>query len=1044
MEVLMRKRFFVLLGLLPLIATAQKGSWTETTRQDFSDGSYERDIYCSYRSISYEPDSGAIEFVPRFDFTNDGWIDVVVSNKPNSGTWSDAKKDWILLYTGGADGFNTQRFLSYPTFNGATVDGADLDLDGFNDLVACHYYSPGNAKVGGLCIYWGTAAGPSPTDTTMLPQKQQTESVYIADVNKDGWLDIIGTDYGARLDTTFGSGNDSVAIFWGGPNRAYSSSRMSALPAAVARHNFQVADFDKDGYYDLFIVNYYGTQDYIYWGSADGFKASSVTKLNFLASYPHGCNAADFNKDGWLDFVLTGTGSVQKAYVYYADSTKPRIYTRPDTLNTGSVFGGSASFDYNSDGWLDVIFYRGDASDSTGASKFKPWVYLGGSNGFSDSSRLEFGARKYNMSGGFLADFNKDGIDDLLVHSWVLFDSSGVLWGPDWNYHTQLYCNTDHHAQCRDVGNVYTREKREPYISNVYDAGEVVNWDAFITVDSTPGNSNINFRVRTGPTPVPDASWTDWFQARSNGSIPDSVNGKLAINRYFQYDAGLQWSYLADLPVLFEVTTYWGPSITLEPDYDSTTYPDVQITYPMTVTNGGTVSDVINVTTEGTRSDWTLVLYSASGDEMVDNNSDGILDVDSVAGNAATSTFRVGLTPPADAMVGDVDTTIVWVHSTNNETVRDSAVLITHVEPIPALLLVPNQDSSAYRGQTIRYRLTLTNSGNGPDVVDMTTEGTKAGWMVDLLNQSTGPMTDSDSDGIPDLGEVPAAGGTADLYVDVTIPFSATEGELDTTWVLARSSVDTTTTAQARLVTQALVPPDTVPVVAVRIDPDTTLETAPEIQVVFPMRIQNLGNKQDTFDIEVTFAGPNEWAYRLLTSSGTPLGDLNNNDVPDVGILDPGMGQDFSFELTPPPGVGNNFTDTLSLRNVAIALVTARSSVRDTVTDLANDTAIVIPQFNVHNFPNPFTGPTTFYFSLPERGTVTLKIYNRAGEFLATVVENKHYESGVFFEPWGGITDQGKTVAPGVLLYNFYFVPDDQEHKPKSVVKKALSKGGSQ
>lgn len=1038
----MRKYFFVLLGLLPAVTVAQKGSWTETTRQDFSDGSYERDIYCSYRTSPQDPDSGALEFVPRFDFTNDGWIDVVVSNKPNSGSWSEAKKDWILLYTGGADGFNTQRYLSYPTNNGATVDGADLDLDGYNDLVVCHYYSPNNAKVGAICIYWGTAAGPSPTDTTMLPQKQQTESVYIADVNKDGWLDIIGSDFGARLDTTFST--DSVVIFWGGPARAYSGSKITVLPAAVARHNFQVADFDKDGYYDLFVVNYYGTQDYIYWGSKDGFNASTVTKINFLSTYPHGCNTADFNKDGWLDFVITGNYSIDKAYVYYADPTKPRTYKKPDTLNTGKVFGGSASFDYNTDGWLDVIFYRGDASDSTGASKFKPWVYLGGPSGFSDSSRLEFGARKYNMSGGFLADFNRDGIDDLLVHSWVLFDSSGVLWGPDWNYHTQLYCNTDHHAQCRDVGYVYTREKREPYISNVFDAGQSVNWDAFITIDSTPGNSNINFRVRTGTTPEPDASWTDWFQARSNGSIPDSVNGKLAINRYFQYDAGLQWAYLADLPVLFEVTTYWGPSITLEPDYDSTTYPAVEIIYPMTITNDGTVSDVINVTTEGTLSSWTLVLYSSSGNEMEDNNSDGIADVDSVAGGGSTYTFRVGLTPPSDAQVGDVDTTIVWIHSTNNETVSDSAVLVTHVEPMPALLLVPNQDSSAYRGQTVRYRLTLTNSGNGPDVVDFTTQGTLPEWTADLLNQTAGPMTDTDSDGIPDVGIVPAADGAADMYVDITIPFSASEGERDTTWVVARSSVDTTTTALARLVTLALVPPDTVPVVAVRLDPDTLFETEPETPVVFPMRVQNMGNKQDTIDIEVSFAGANEWTYRLLTSQGAPLGDLNNNGIPDVGVLDPGMGQGFDFEVTPPPGVGNDFTGITTFSNVAIALLTARSSVRDTVTDLAQDTAVVIPQFNVHNFPNPFTGPTTFYFSLPERGTVTLKIYNRAGEYLASVVEDKHYESGVFLEPWDGLTSQGQIVAPGVLLYNFYFVPDDQEHKPKSVVKKALSKGGSQ
>lgn len=1040
----MRRAFVLFTLLLPLVVFGQQGSWTETSRNDFSDGWYERDIYCSYRAVSYEPDSGALEFVPRFDFTNDGWIDVVVSNKPNSAGWDQAKQDWILLYTGGADGYNSQRFLSYLTNNGATVDGADLDLDGYNDLVVCHYYSPSMAKVGALCIYWGTAAGPSPTDTTMLPQKQQTESVYIADVNKDGWLDIIGSDYGARLDTTFGANADSIAIFWGGPNRAYSSSKATFLPASVARHNFQVADFDKDNFYDIFVVNYYGTQNYIYWGSKDGFNSTNLTRIDYQDTFPHGVTTADFNRDGWLDFVITGNYTINESYVYYGNPANPRVYNNPTKLNTGPVFGGCASFDYNSDEWLDVIMYRGQANQTTTFHE-KPWIYLGSETGFSDSNRLEIGARKYNMSGGFLTDFNKDGIVDLFVHSWDLFDSSGVLWGPDFYTHTQLFCNTDHHSQCRDMGHVYTREQREPYISNVFDAGQAVNWDAFITIDSTPGTSNINFRVRTGPTPTPDASWTDWFQARSNGSIPDSVNGKLAINRYFQYDAGLQWSYLADLPVLFEVTTYWGPSITLEPDYDSTTYPAVEITYPMTVTNDGTVSDVIDVTTEGTLPGWTLTLYTSTGDGMEDSNSDGIPDVDSVSGSGGQSVFRVGLTPPSDAMVGDVDTTIVWVHSTNNETVRDSAVLITHVEPMPALLLLPNQDSSAYRGQTVRYALTLTNSGNGPDVVDITTEGTLAGWNVDRLSGISAPLTDSDADGVPDLGSVPGGGGIAGLLVDVTIPFTATEGERDTTWVVAHSSVDTATTSRARLVTTVLVPPDTVPVVALRIDPDTLVETEPETPVMCTLRVQNLGNKIDTFDIEVGFITANVWNYRLLEISLVPLGDLNSNSVPDVGALVPGSGKEFLFEVTPPAGVGNDFTGTSALGNTAIAVLTARSSVRDTVTERSEDTILVIPLFNVHNFPNPFTGPTTFYFSLPEPGKVTLKIYNRAGEYLATVVENKPYDNpGVYFEPWDGLTSEGRRPAPGVMLYHFNFVPDNEAHRARNVVKKALSKGGSQ
>ena len=114
------------------------------------------------------------------------------------------------------------------------------------------------------------------------------------------------------------------------------------------------------------------------------------------------------------------------------------------------------------------------------------------------------------------------------------------------------------------------------------------------------------------------------------------------------------------------------------------------------------------------------------------------------------------------------------------------------------------------------------------------------------------------------------------------------------------------------------------------------------------------------------------------------------------------------------------------------------------MTESVEVTVVIVPEFNVHNYPNPFSGPTTFYFSLPEPGQVTLRIYNRAGEYLQTLIENQSYEAGVHFEPWDGLTSQSNQVAPGVLLYSFNFVPDNQDSKKKKVVKKALCQGGNQ
>ncbi len=1014
--------------MLPMGLVAQQGSWTETTRKDFSDGWYERDVYCSFRSSNMDTDSGAVEFIPRFDFTNDGWIDLVVSNKPNSSS-SGLRRDWILLYTGDGD-YSTDRYLQYATNNGAEIDGADLDLDGYADLIVCHYFSPDKSSDpdGAVTIYWGTADGPSPTDTTMLPASAQTEAVYVADLNKDGWIDILSGGV---------NGGNALAIFWGGPNRAYSNRKASYLPVKIARHNFEVADFDKDGYYDILVVNYNVAENYIYWGSQTGFHESNVSSLSFLGSYPHGSTVADFNNDGILDIVLTGTQTIREAYVYYGNGT--RSYSKPIKLKTGPVFGGAAALDFNQDGWLDIIFYRGQADESENF-KGKPWLYLGSAAGFSDSNKMEFGARKYNLSGGFLTDFNKDGILDLFVHSWDIFDSSGVMWGPDFNTHTQLYCNRDHHSQCRDMGHVYDRQQREPYISNIYDAGKKVNWDAFVTIDSTPGASQVRLFARTGPTAEVNSEWTSWVRARSNGSIPDiAPNGDTVINQFIQYKADMYWQYAAEFPVLFEITTYWGPQIIVEPDREDTTYPNVEARYNLTITNNAMANDVINISTEATSSGWQARLYDASGSAMTDNNSDGIVDVDSVDAKGGTKNFHVGITPPADASINDVDTTIVWIYSTNNETVKDSAVIITHIAPTPALLLTPNHDSSGYRGETIRYSMTLTNSGNAPDIVGITTQGTRTNWTVGLLDTAGLPLRDSDANGTPDLGTVPV--GSRNFTVNVTIPVDANAGDIDSTLVVAHSSIDTTTSS-AWLVTTTLVHPDTV--LALRVNPDTCVKTYPETSVQLPMRVRNLGNVADTVDVEIRFIDTDmAWTYKLLDAAGnSELGDMNSNGRPDVGIVGKEAEKSFILEVTPPPDVGNNFTGTNSSGLSAVALVTVRSSIKNTVTDFAEDTIVVIPKLNVHNFPNPFVGSTTFYFSLPEAGQVSLKIYNRAGEYLATVVENKAYEAGAHFEPWDGQSEAGKPTAPGVLLYSFQFVPDDSKSKPAKIVKTALSQGG--
>jgi hypothetical protein len=68
------------------------------------------------------------------------------------------------------------------------------------------------------------------------------------------------------------------------------------------------------------------------------------------------------------------------------------------------------------------------------------------------------------------------------------------------------------------------------------------------------------------------------------------------------------------------------------------------------------------------------------------------------------------------------------------------------------------------------------------------------------------------------------------------------------------------------------------------------------------------------------------------------------------------------------------------------------------------------------NFPNPFNPTTTIKFNMREKGHVTIKIYNVAGQLVRTLV-NEVRDVGPQSIDWKGRNDLGKSVASGVYFY---------------------------
>lgn len=68
------------------------------------------------------------------------------------------------------------------------------------------------------------------------------------------------------------------------------------------------------------------------------------------------------------------------------------------------------------------------------------------------------------------------------------------------------------------------------------------------------------------------------------------------------------------------------------------------------------------------------------------------------------------------------------------------------------------------------------------------------------------------------------------------------------------------------------------------------------------------------------------------------------------------------------------------------------------------------------NYPNPFNPSTTAVFEMRQKGHVTIKIYNVAGQLVRTLV-NEVKDKGSHRIIWDGANDAGNTAASGIYFY---------------------------
>ncbi|MFP4393905.1 MAG: PKD domain-containing protein [Anaerolineales bacterium] len=269
--------------------------------------------------------------------------------------------------------------------------------------------------------------------------------------------------------------------------------------------------------------------------------------------------------------------------------------------------------------------------------------------------------------------------------------------------------------------------------------------------------------------------------------------------------------------VVRDVTSAFKPGVAFAPDETRAVSPDTVVTYTHTLTNTGNATDTFYLTWDSSRG-WADLLDPGPFTLLADE----------------TATVRVEVTVPPGTG-GLTETTVVT--ATSDGGAGPLAVTdITAVYP-PGVALAPHYAETLEPGDAITYTHALTNTGAGPDTMDVDLAVSSRGWatLVDA-----GPF---------DLN----AGASATVRVRVDAPLGS--GGLSETTVLTASSL-------AGDVSAAVTDTTSVPrAYGVTFAPDHEQALASGATHTYTHQLTNAGNGDDTF--ELSFASSAGWATLL-------------------------------------------------------------------------------------------------------------------------------------------------------------------------------------
>ncbi len=338
--------------------------------------------------------------------------------------------------------------------------------------------------------------------TTYLSNAGKIRSLMLADYDKDGWLDIYVANITMENQLFRNNGNGTFTDVILGARAVDAKLSMGGV----------FFDYDNDQDQDLYLTRD-ANQDFVFYENiGDGFfeNKSAASGLDYIGQ-GMGVDVADVNKDGFMDVYVANLFD-NILFLNNGDGTFKNI-TETAKINDYGMSWGTTFFDFDNDGLIDIY--------SVNDSKFSDHpnvLYRNvGDNVFEQVAENEPISSDWGGYGAAYLDANNDGKLDMFVANFTSQSTS--------DEGNQLFIN-----RCQNTGNWF-RVKTRALGNNTFAVGARISVYA--------GGEKYIDEVTIGSGYCSHHSYTLHF-GLGEASIVDSMS-------VLYPDGVLEWYY--DLPV---------------------------------------------------------------------------------------------------------------------------------------------------------------------------------------------------------------------------------------------------------------------------------------------------------------------------------------------------------------------------------------------------------------------------------------------------------------------------------------------------------------